>query len=171
MPSKTNHNLSINDIDAFIFDFDGVLTNNFVYISQDGKESVACSRSDGLAFDLLKKINKPVFILSTEKNPVVLARANKLQVPVIQGVVNKVGAIYELERINKFSLKNLFYVGNDLNDFHAMQLCGYSACPSDSHPIIKSIANYVLNTKGGEGVIREVMETVLQLNFVKILYD
>jgi len=66
-----------NDIDAFVFDFDGVLTNNLVHLNQLGEESVSCSRSDGLAFDVLHKLNKPVFILSTEKNPVVSMRAKK----------------------------------------------------------------------------------------------
>jgi N-acylneuraminate cytidylyltransferase/3-deoxy-D-manno-octulosonate 8-phosphate phosphatase (KDO 8-P phosphatase) len=169
--SLHHHNIDIKDIDAFIFDFDGVLTNNFVYIGQDGKEVVVCSRADGLAFDLLKKLSKPAFILSTEKNPVVSARADKLQVPVIQGTDNKVNAIYELIKANKYNLENLFYVGNDINDYYVMQLCGHSACPSDSHPVIKKTANYLLNTKGGEGVAREILEVIFQLNFIKILYD
>ena len=72
----------IDDIDAIILDFDGVLTDNSVYVDQNGIEQVKCSRSDGLAFDVLRKLKKPIHILSTEKNPVVLARASKLKVPV-----------------------------------------------------------------------------------------
>ena len=49
--------ISIDKIDAFVFDFDGVMTNNLVYLDQDGKESVRCSRADGLAFDVLHKLN------------------------------------------------------------------------------------------------------------------
>ena len=61
-------------------------------------------------------------------------------------------------------------MGNDLNDYHVMQLFGYSACPFDSHLKIKDVATYVLHTRGGEGVVRELLEEVLQLDFIKILY-
>ena len=63
--------IPLESIQALVFDFDGVLTNNFVVVGQDGSESVTCSRSDGLAFDVLRKVNKPAYILSTEKNKVV----------------------------------------------------------------------------------------------------
>ena len=161
-------NLSIDSIDAFIFDFDGVLTNNLVHINQDGKESVSCSRSDGLAFDILRKIHKPTYILSTEKNPVVAVRAKKLKVPVIQGVEDKSRAIIELTNKKGFKLENIFYVGNDLNDYNAMKLCGYSACPIDSHIIIKRLATFILNTKGGQGIVRELLEDIMKLDFIQI---
>ena len=163
-------NLSIDSIDAFIFDFDGVLTNNLVHINQDGKESVSCSRADGLAFDVLRKINKPTYILSTEKNPVVTVRAKKLKVPVLQGVGDKSRAIKEFTNKKGFKLENIFYVGNDLNDYNAMRLCGYTACPIDSHIKIKQLATYTLKTKGGEGVVREVLEDIMKLDFIQILY-
>ena len=164
-------NILFDDIDAFIFDFDGVLTNNMVIVDQYGKESVSCSRADGLAFDVLHKLKKSVYILSTEKNPVVTARADKIKVPAIQGVVSKVEGIKKLSKQKMFRIQNTLYVGNDLNDYEAMQLCGYTACPSDSHEIIKSIANIVLKTSGGNGVVRELLEDIFQLNFIKILYQ
>ena len=160
----------LDNIDALVFDFDGVLTNNLVYLNQEGVESVACSRADGLAFDVLRKLNKPAFILSTEKSFVVTMRAKKLKIPAIQGVTDKVSAIKELARENKFHLKNILYVGNDLNDYLVMQLCGYSACPADSHPKIKHISDICLNTNGGNGIVRELLEEVLNIDFIKILY-
>jgi 3-deoxy-D-manno-octulosonate 8-phosphate phosphatase (KDO 8-P phosphatase) len=160
----------LDNIDAFIFDFDGVLTNNLVQMDENGRESVSCSRADGLAFDVLRKLNKSVYILSTEKNLVVRARAKKLNVPVVQGVSDKVKAIKELVDENHYNLKNILYVGNDLNDYLVMQLCGYSACPADSHPKIKHIADICLNSNGGNGVVRELLEEVLKIDFIKILY-
>ena len=65
--------LTIDDIDLFVFDFDGVLTDNLVYTDQNGNEMVICSRADGLAFDVLRKLKKPVYILSTEENTIVSA--------------------------------------------------------------------------------------------------
>ena len=168
---KNQKEILLNNIDAFIFDFDGVLTNNLVYLDQNGKESVSCSRADGLAFDVLRKLDKPAFILSTENNPVVTMRAKKLKVSVVQGVADKVEAIKKLVNKNNYNLKNILYVGNDLNDYLVMQLCGYTACPADSHPKIKEISGNILTSKGGNGVVRELLEGVLSLDFIKTLYQ
>jgi YrbI family 3-deoxy-D-manno-octulosonate 8-phosphate phosphatase len=162
--------ISLGDIDAFIFDFDGVLTDNLVQIDEDGNESVICSRADGLAFDVLHKLKKPVYIISTEKNPVVEARARKLRVPVLQGITNKVEALKDLVDLNNYNFENILYMGNDLNDYLVMQLCGYTACPADSHSEIKKVSSIVLNKNGGNGVVRELLESVLKVDFVKILY-
>ena len=163
--------MTLEDINAFVFDFDGVLTNNLVHLDQNGKESVSCSRADGLAFDVLRKLDKPVFILSTENNPVVTMRAKKLKVSVVQGADDKVEAMKKLVNKNSYNLKNILYVGNDLNDYLVMQLCGYTICPADSHPKIKEISNVVLKTNGGNSVVRELLEDVLSLDFIKILYQ
>jgi N-acylneuraminate cytidylyltransferase/3-deoxy-D-manno-octulosonate 8-phosphate phosphatase (KDO 8-P phosphatase) len=160
----------LDNVFVFVFDFDGVLTNNFVYLDQNGLESVVCSRADGLAFDVLRKLKKPAYILSTEKNRVVAARAKKLKVPVLQGVSKKSEALKELVEKEGFDLQSILYVGNDLNDYQAMKLCGFSVCPADSHPKIKEIADITLKTNGGNGIVRELLEDVLGLDFIKILY-
>lgn len=162
--------ITLDKIDAFIFDFDGVLTDNKVYLNQDGKEIVSCSRSDGLAFDVLHKLQKPTYILSTESNPVVTARASKLKIPVIQGINNKVDGIKNLAVKETFNLENTLYVGNDLNDYRTMQLCGYTACPADSHIRIKEISTIILETSGGDGVVRELLEDVFEIDLIQILY-
>jgi len=158
-------------IDALIFDFDGVLTNNTVYLNEEGVESVGCSRSDGLAFDVLRKLRKPVYIVSTEKNPIVTKRANKLKIPVLQGVYDKVKAVSDLVDENGYSFNRILYVGNDVNDFHVMQLCGYSVCPADSHKSIKQISTLVLKKRGGQGVVSEILEDILNVDLVKVLYE
>ena len=162
--------MNINNIDAFVFDFDGVLTNNLVYLNQEGMESVACSRADGLAFDVLRKLKKPTFILSTEKNSVVTMRAKKLKIQALQGIKNKADALSSLSESKGYDLGRILYVGNDLNDFNVMKICGYSVCPIDSHIKIKELSNIVLNTRGGEGVVRELLEEIFNLDFIKILY-
>lgn len=163
--------MNIDNIEVFVFDFDGVLTNNMVYIDQNGKESVGCNRGDGLAFDVLRKLGKPAYILSTEKNMVVTSRAKKLQIPVIQGVKNKVMGIQKIAKKESCSLENMLYVGNDLNDYQVMKICGFTACPADSNEMIKNISNTVLKTNGGFGVVRELLEDFLSLNFISILYE
>jgi len=163
--------ITLEKVDALIFDFDGVLTDNKVYVDQDGKEIVSCSRSDGLGFDVLRRLKIPVYIFSTESNPIVAVRANKLKIPVFQGIKNKADAVLELANEKDYQLRKILYVGNDLNDYKAMIQCGYSVCPSDSHPMIKKIANIVLKKPGGDGVVRELLEDILQLDVVKILYS
>ena len=162
--------ISINDIDAIVFDCDGVLTNNYVYLDQNGTESVAFNRSDGLGFNALRELKKPTFILSSEKNPVVTARAEKLKIEAIQGVDNKTKAIKALASTNQFSLDRILYVGNDINDYLAMQTVGYTACPSDSHDAIKEISAINLKLGGGQGIVRELLEQVFNLDLIKILY-
>ena len=165
-----SNNIHIDKIDAIIFDFDGVLTDNRVYISETGEEMVACNRSDGLGFDVLKKLKKPTYILSTEKNKVVSMRGKKLGIPVIQNVSNKEIALEGLLNLEGFSIERLIYVGNDLNDLDVMTKCGYSACPSDSHEKIKEISTFVLKAKGGDGVVREILEALFKIDIIDIMY-
>ena len=171
MSIKTLKKINLGNVDAFIFDFDGVLTNNFVQVDEFGNESVSCSRSDGLAFDVLRKLKRPVYILSTEKNPVVEARSNKLKVKLLQGVSNKSKTLKELADMKGYDVNKILYVGNDLNDYYVMKICGYSICPSDSHEKIKEISDVVLKTAGGKGIVRELLEEVINLDFISILFD
>ena len=161
--------IKIDDLDALIFDFDGVLTDNRVHLDQNGNEWVSCNRSDGLAFAVLKKLKKPTYIISTEKNKVVAARARKLKIPVLFGIKNKFEVLKKLSIKKKFNLDKTLYVGNDLNDYEALKLCGYSACPSDSHKKIKKISTFKLDAKGGSGVVRELLEEILGLDFLKVI--
>ena len=152
-------------------DFDGVLTNNKVLLNEQGEEFVSCSRGDGLAFDALRKLKVKTIILSTEKNKVVTSRANKLQVECIQGVENKKNKLMALIKKYKLDRDEVIFVGNDINDISAMSLCGLTFCPSDSHEQVKNIAEVVLRTKGGEGVIREILEIYFKLNLYELLYN
>jgi 3-deoxy-D-manno-octulosonate 8-phosphate phosphatase (KDO 8-P phosphatase) len=148
-------------IAAIVFDFDGVLTDDRVWVDQDGREMVCCSRRDGLGFDILRQSGLKLFILSTETNPVVAKRAAKLKVAAIQGCADKARALADLAAKEGIDLSRTLYVGNDLNDLEAIRLCGYSACPADAHPAIKDVATWVLETSGGQGVTREIIESVL----------
>ena len=161
----------LDDIHTFIFDFDGIFTDNKVFFDKDGNELVMCDRADGFAFNLLRKflisesLNIDCFILSTEQNPVLLSRAKKLNLRCFYGVKDK------LEFIKKhFSKrfdceedisKGIVYFGNDLNDYKAMKFCRYSVAPENSHVLIKNISTYVLDSKGGNGFLREFVEKLI----------
>ena len=144
------------DIGAIIFDFDGVQTDDFFWLDENGRESVRLSRSDGQGFKLLRENGKRVLILSTERNAVVSMRAAKLGVEVIHGVESKGQALQKWASQNQVSLQRIMYVGNELNDFEAMTIVGFPVSVKDAHPKIKSISKKHLRSRGGHKVVREV---------------
>lgn len=162
MLKKNNNKLNIKEIDAFFFDFDGVLTNNLVTINENGIESVTCNRSDGLGFNYLNNISKNVYIISSEKNNIVSKRAKKLNVKCYHGVENKLKTVISLSKKKNIDLNKSVFVGNDLNDYDAMKKCKIKVCPKDSHKKIISISNHKLKKKGGEGIVIELIESVFK---------
>jgi len=151
------------EVELVVFDFDGVLTDNTVYVLEDGREAVRCTRADGLAFDMFRAAAIKTAILSTECNPVVAVRAAKLKVPAIQAVVDKASAIAALVAEYGCSLQRTMFVGNDLNDLPALNLVGWPVAVGDSHPTVLRVARVVLRTRGGLGVAREIAEDLFGL--------
>ncbi len=165
---------SLETIHTVAFDFDGVFTDNKVWVDQDGRESVRCDRGDGLAFDFVRafrqqgKLNAEFFIISKEANPVVLARARKLKLDCHHGVGDKLGFMKEYLK-KRFPaapepFAGLIYVGNDLNDLPLMQHAGFSVAPIDAHPMVRDMAHIVLEQRGGEGFVRAFVERLLSIN-------
>jgi YrbI family 3-deoxy-D-manno-octulosonate 8-phosphate phosphatase len=143
---------------VFFYDFDGVLTDNRVIVSEDGKESVFCNRSDGLAVAKIKEKGITQLIISTETNEVVSARAVKLGIRAIQGIKNKKEAVLAYCREFSIRLEEILYIGNDLNDLELLMIAGYPVCPSDAYPEVKRISRLVLTTMGGHGVVRDLLD-------------
>ncbi|MEQ9404481.1 MAG: HAD hydrolase family protein [Cyclobacteriaceae bacterium] len=146
----------LKDIRLFVYDFDGVMTDNKVIVDENGKESVSCNRSDGLAIQLIKEMDIAQLIMSTEKNQVVKKRAEKLGLEVLNNVSDKKSCLQEYSKKHSIDIQTVLFIGNDLNDKAVMKACGYSVCPADAAPEIKEIATLVTTCKGGEGVIREL---------------
>ncbi|MDR2350502.1 MAG: HAD hydrolase family protein [Deltaproteobacteria bacterium] len=143
-----------------VFDFDGVFTDNRVYVLEDGREMVCCSREDSLGIARLKKHQIPMMILSTEINPVVAARAKKLFLLLHQGCADKAAFLKKYLSEMDIPKNSVIFVGNDVNDLEAMRLAGFSACPVDAHPEIKNMASLTLTKRGGNGAIRELCDLI-----------
>ena len=165
---------ALGEIHTVAFDFDGIFTDNRVWVDQDGRESVRCDRGDGLAFDLVRaykergKLNADFFILSKEQNPVVLERAQKLKLDCYQGMRDKL-IFMERYFATRFptvldSFGGLIYLGNDLNDLSLMMRAGYAVAPADAHPRVQEAAHLVLEQRGGEGFVRAFIERLLGVN-------
>ncbi len=148
------------EIKLIVYDFDGVMTDNKVYIDQNGSEMVQVNRADGLGISEIKKIGIEQIIISTEENPVVSARASKLGITCLQGIDNKKIVLIKYCKTRNIDLKNVAYVGNDVNDREVMKRVGTTFCPSDAHKSIKKISDHVMKTKGGYGVIRELLDLI-----------
>ena len=158
----------VQEIKLIVYDFDGVMTDNRVFIDENGKESVAVNRSDGLAVSLIKKMDIQQIIISTEKNPIVSFRAKKLNIDVYYGVNDKALVLSKYCKEKEISLENVIYIGNDLNDLEVMKVVGLPIAPLDAYAEIKEISKYILKTKGGFGVVRELYNLILEKN--KLLF-
>jgi len=141
-----------------VYDFDGVLTDNRVWVSGDGTELVACNRSDGWWIKEIARMGIEQVILSTEANPVVAARGKKLGLEVFQGKDDKKAALLEIMRERELSPENVCFVGNEVNDLECLRLVGFPLAPRDSHPRVLELAELVIPADGGHGVVRHVME-------------
>lgn len=148
-------------IRAVVMDFDGVHTDNLVLTDQNGVESVRTSRGDGMGLSLLREAGHwRLMILSKERNPVVLRRAEKLQIEVQNATDDKVAALSGWLARHGLDWGQLLYVGNDINDRAAMERAGLSACPSDAHPEILGLADWILPHPGGHGALRAMADTL-----------
>ena len=158
-------NLSIDKKPKVIFtDFDGCLTDDRVWVNEHGEEFVAANRKDGLATKRLKDLGIKVVIASTETNKVVLARGNKMRVEVLQGLSDKVKAIDDYLIKNNLTWEESWYIGNDINDLGSINKAKLSLCPNDAVEIVLNSVDYVLKTKGGFGILSEIVTELEKTN-------
>jgi YrbI family 3-deoxy-D-manno-octulosonate 8-phosphate phosphatase len=150
-------------IQLIFFDFDGVFTDNRVLVLQDGTEGVICSRADGLGIEALKLLGVKLIVLSKEKNPVVSKRCKKLNIPCIQGCDNKAEILNQEAKKLGISLKEIAYMGNDINDLECLKMVGLPACVIDSHQDITAVSLYVTQAKGGHGAVREFCDYIVKV--------
>jgi 3-deoxy-D-manno-octulosonate 8-phosphate phosphatase (KDO 8-P phosphatase) len=143
-----------------VFDFDGVFTDNHVWVNERGEESVRCCRADGFGLARLREVGVDAVILSTERVQIAMARARKLEVPCRDGLGNKLEALQEEAERRGVALADTAYVGNDINDAACLEAVGLSVCPADAWPEVAGLARWTLERRGGEGCVREFCDAV-----------
>ncbi|MEY4580655.1 MAG: hypothetical protein RL701_5358 [Pseudomonadota bacterium] len=148
-------------VQALVMDFDGVLTDDTVHVDQDGRESVRCSRADGLGLEQLRKSGLPLLVISKEQNPVVAARCRKLQIRCEQGIEAKLPVLRAFCAELDIALEHTLYVGNDVNDLECLAAVGCGVVVANAHPEAKRQASIVLEAPGGLGAIRELCDLIL----------
>ncbi len=140
------------------FDFDGVFTDNMVYVLENGTEAVRCFRSDGLGLQKLEKLGIETVIISTEANPVVSARAHKLKIRCVQDCRDKRAALESIAKESGISLAEVAFVGNDINDLPCLTCVALPIVVQDAHQDVVPTALYQTKNPGGHGAVREVCD-------------
>ena len=153
----------IKHIKLFVMDFDGVFTDNRVFIDENGKETVICDRSDSLGIKMLKE-RRPdikIIVISKETNKVVKARCDKLEIECKTGIDDKLTIFKKIIEAKNVKPEEVAYMGNDINDMECIQYAGVGVAVLDSDSKVLVVADYITRKKGGHGAIREIIDIVL----------
>ncbi len=146
-----------------VFDFDGVMTDDRVWIDENGRQQVAANRSDGMGLEMLqKKTAIEVMVLSKETNPVVTARCASLGIPVLQGIEEKASTLKALLVERHIDPHQVIYLGNDVNDVPCFEVVGCALVTADAHPAALRQADLVLQHCGGHGAVRELCDLLME---------
>jgi YrbI family 3-deoxy-D-manno-octulosonate 8-phosphate phosphatase len=141
-------------------DFDGVMTDNTVYVFEDGREAVRCSRLEGYGLRRLAKAGVETLIVSTEANPVVAARARKLATPCLQDVPDKVAALETLMAERGVGWAEIGFLGNDINDLDVLSRVGLPVIVADAHECVQDKGWFRTRRCGGDGAVRELCDAI-----------
>ena len=153
----------IQGIRLFAMDFDGVFTDNRVFIDETGREMVVCDRSDSLGLKMLRE-QRPdvkVFVISKETNNVVRARCDKLKIACMTGIDDKLTIFKDIVSRENVDIEEVAYMGNDINDLECISFAGIGIAVADSDPRVFSVADYITRKGGGRGAIREIVDIIL----------
>lgn len=149
-------------IKLIAFDFDGVFTDNAVWVFEDGREAVRCTRADGIGLSKLGPLGVQTAIISTEINPVVSARARKLKLDCVQACPDKKAAIRSMAQARGVPLAQILFMGNDVNDIPAFEEVGLAVAVSGSHPDVMPFVHWCGQVPGGHGAVREICDLLVR---------
>ena len=155
--------MKIQKIRLFALDFDGVFTDNRVFIDEEGREAVVCDRGDSLGLKMIRE-RRPeitVIVISKETNNIVKKRCDKLKIACRTGIDDKLTTLKEIIAQQKVDLENVAYMGNDVNDLECIAYAGIGVAVADSDPKVLAVADYITRKNGGRGAIREFIDIIL----------
>jgi 3-deoxy-D-manno-octulosonate 8-phosphate phosphatase (KDO 8-P phosphatase) len=152
-------------IRAIFFDVDGVLTDGRLYIDERGREMKVFDTKDGHGIKKALEAGLKVAWISGRTSGATVLRARELGVRAVkQGVKDKGAAARDYLSRWKLAPAEAAACGDDIPDLELFDACGFSACPADAVPGVRSRANLVLKSLGGRGAVRELVEEVLRRN-------
>ena len=145
-----------------VFDFDGVMTDNRVWVDAEGHEFIAAYRSDSMGLHALRAAGTDSVVLSTETDKAVEARCRKIGIEVMQGVQDKAARLKNYLAEHSIDPAQVVYVGNDINDLPCFPLVGCAVAVADAQQEVLRAADLVLSRNGGFGAVREICERILK---------
>lgn len=159
-----NYKSHLKTITAFVFDYDGVLTDGTVILKEDGEPLRTANVRDGYALHLAAKKGFHVAIITGGRSQSMVNRFKALRIQhVFLGVENKLAVMKSFMEQNNLDRENVLYMGDDIPDYHAMQYAGVATCPADAAEEIRSVSHYISHYRGGEGCVRDVIEQVMKV--------
>jgi YrbI family 3-deoxy-D-manno-octulosonate 8-phosphate phosphatase len=147
-----------------VMDFDGVLTDNRVWVDEQGHEQISAYRSDSLGLIYLRQTGVDAIVISMETNPVVAARCRKMKIPALQGINDKATSLSHYLEERHIDPATVVYLGNDMNDVPCFPLVGCAVVVSDAQPGALRQADLVLTRRGGHGAVRELCDRLIERN-------
>jgi len=154
----------MNDITTFIFDVDGVLTDSSVHITSTGEMLRTMNIRDGYAMKAAVESGYHVCVISGGSNEGVRVRLQNLGITDIHlACPDKVKTFKEYTNLYTIKPEQVLYMGDDIPDYHVMQLVGLPTCPQDASPEIKDVSTYISHKEGGRGAVRDVIEQVMKV--------
>jgi len=160
----SNYKENLTRITTFIFDYDGVLTNGVVLITNTGDQLRTGHVKDGYALQLAIKSGYRIAVISGGYSESMRHRCNALNLTdVFLGVENKAEIFEEYIRKNNLSVDEVLYMGDDIPDYEVMKMVGMPVCPADAAEEIKSISKYISHFPGGAGCVRDIIEQVMKV--------
>ncbi len=155
--------VEIPEIKMLLTDCDGCLTDAGMYYSEFGDELKKFNTRDGMGFALLRRRGIITGIITSECVDLNRRRAEKLKLDIFEsGCKDKVAVVSRICSEYKIDFNNVCYIGDDINDVGVIKLVGLGCAPADAMPQVINAARYVTKAKGGEGVIREVVDLILR---------
>lgn len=160
-----NYKEKLHPIKAFVFDFDGVMTDGSVWTFADG-ETVRCGNiKDGFAIQYAVKKGYIVAVISGATSKSIDNRMKMLGVTqVYTGCADKMKTFDQFLSTNNLTEEQVLCMGDDIPDYPILQRAGVSACPADAAVEIKESVDYISLFPGGRGCVRDVIEQVLRLH-------
>jgi len=153
----------IAQIRLVLTDCDGVLTDGGVYYGEHGEVLKKFNIRDGMGVERMRKIvNVATGIITGERSPSVVKRAEKLQITELNlGIKDKENCILSILERHRLEAFQIAYIGDDVNDLPVLPHVGVFFCPADALPQVKEKADIVLSLRGGEGCFREMAEIII----------
>ena len=154
----------LKNINTFVFDVDGVFTDNSILVTTEGEMLRKMSVKDGYALKTAIQKNYNICIITGGTNEGVRNRLKGLGITnIYMGAHHKDEPLIEYLNKNAINPKNVLYMGDDLPDIPPMKMVGLATCPQDAVPEVKKIAKYISHKNGGDACIRDVIEQVLKV--------